>query len=254
MHKKLAGEILEKGNIYFLYRPKVAAMQTRKTPAKSLSGLQRFYLVLHPTRQKQFRLLLIGHKKLPEIENSHEKGWALVDKVVKSSSQLRKILEETGYQTKTRGERKQPAVRPAGEGIYCIFKDHNQTYFTYLLEFPKKPGKVQKALLIKSQAKYVLSVKNPKNTKRNAGKAVQFPDEFLKKFNTRQFIAADPTDFLNYEGAELLFIGASLTAKKQLGEKRIKKQESLKNADIFSDLKLWRNKHPIKPLIKGEWA
>jgi hypothetical protein len=47
--------------------------------------------------------------------------------------------------------------------------------------------------------------------------AAQFPKRLQQKFRGRRFAPLDPPDFLDYEGAQLVFIGAAENAKKELG-------------------------------------
>ncbi len=71
------------------------------------------------------------------------------------------------------------------------------------------------------------------------------------RFKDRRFIPLSPPEFLNYPGVELLLIGAHMeTDEVDLAPER----ESLNSADIFHELKLWRNQHTVKPLVQGHWA
>ena len=63
----------------------------------------------------------------------------------------------------------------------------------------------------------------------------------------------DPPDFLNYEGAELMFIGASEKPEQELGIVFKPDHETLHSADVFKDLKLPRE-IAREPLLEGEWA
>jgi len=53
-------EVLERGNIYFVFRPKV-----EHTSAEGLKDIQRFFLILSPYGEQRYRLIVIGRKKLP---------------------------------------------------------------------------------------------------------------------------------------------------------------------------------------------
>lgn len=68
-------QVLERGNIYFAYRPRV-----QEASAAGSEDAQRFFVVLIPHGKKRHRLIVIGRKKLPEI-NRHEKNWGFVQKV-----------------------------------------------------------------------------------------------------------------------------------------------------------------------------
>jgi hypothetical protein len=65
-------EILEQGNIYFLYRPKVRPKgedegEKGEATAEDIDDVQNFYLVLKP-QGGPFRLINVGRKRLPDIE------------------------------------------------------------------------------------------------------------------------------------------------------------------------------------------
>ena len=51
--------ILQSGNVYFFYRPKVE---------NSEKEIQRFFFVLHPQNQSKYQLLVVGKKHLPSEE------------------------------------------------------------------------------------------------------------------------------------------------------------------------------------------
>ena len=70
-------ETLEKGDIYFFYRPKV---ETEEVHGRA--EVQRFYMVLAPERpRRRYRLFVVGRKKLPEVipgrEHPERRNWAL---------------------------------------------------------------------------------------------------------------------------------------------------------------------------------
>jgi len=247
-------QILEQGDVYFFYRPRVEPEQkTEEAVVQKMEDIQRFYLVLHPEKAKEYRLILVGEKKLPTIESEYEKDWAMVDFVTTDRQELINELNEQTYSTRTRGERVLPAVRPIGEGVYCIVAHGRNTYFAYALELPAKRGEVQKTLEIEPQASYVVSVKNPDMPGKRSSREVDYPKTLKEKFKDLRFIPANPPELLNYEGAELLLIGARTNVAKELGVEIKKEQESINTADIFNDLKLWKKEHPISPLFKGQW-
>ena len=105
---------LERGNIYFFYRPRVDLENVR-----SLDDVQRLLFVLHVDGTHRLRELIIGTKHLPDPD-SHERAWAFVAQVTDRAEDLRAELRQRTYETKTRGERRQPPARPAGEGRYVI--------------------------------------------------------------------------------------------------------------------------------------
>jgi hypothetical protein len=55
--------VLEEGNIYFMYRPRV-----NEGDVQSIKDVQRFYLVLSPKGKKRYRLMVMLKKQLPDIK------------------------------------------------------------------------------------------------------------------------------------------------------------------------------------------
>jgi hypothetical protein len=100
-------EILERGDIYFLYRPRAGAEE-----AHGLKDVERFYIVLKPWRSREYRLIIVGRKRLPDPEE-HNRFWAFVYRVFKDMKELNEELGEQEYETKTHGVRNVAAVRPA---------------------------------------------------------------------------------------------------------------------------------------------
>ena len=63
----------------------------------------------------------------------------------------------------------------------------------------------------------------------------------------------NPPDFLDYEGAEILLVGARRNISAELGVELIPEYETEATAEIFNDLKLERSLHPLAPLFEGKW-
>ena len=107
--------ILEQGDIFFFYRPKV-----RSETVESIDDVRRFFVVLAPESKNIFRLLVIGKKSLPEIRKtkarSSERFWAQVGGIFYDSKKLGEDLTAEEF-------RKGDAARPVGEGKIC----HNRT-------------------------------------------------------------------------------------------------------------------------------
>lgn len=245
---------LEKGNIYFFYRPKIDV-------GEDISGsddMQNFYFVLSPESDNNYRLVIIGKENLPNF-SKNEKSWGFIKNSSTSKKQIREELESYSYETKTRGVRETPSARPCGEGVYRIVRHGNHTHFIYALELPEKPDKVQKELNIREQGNYIISVKNPdKGQPANAGlskdQKADFPKKLKELFEDKRFVPIDPPKFLNYDFAELMFIGVDKDVKKELGIDLNPEEESENKADIFKDLKIDKKEHPAEPLFEGEWT
>lgn len=169
----------------------------------SLEEVQRLLVVLHPWRGRQrLRLLVVGRKHLPEIDE-HNRFWGFVDTVVSRPQQLYEALRPRQYETKTRGERLQPAARPAAEGAYSIARHDDHTHLAYQLELPHRLGPPQHELDIEPEASYIVTVKNPQAPSPpgvglpGPGKA-KLPADLQERFHGRRFAPLDPPRFLDH--------------------------------------------------------
>jgi len=246
-------QVLEKGEIYFIYAPRV-----QEEKVTGLAGVERFYLVMHPFEKKLYRLIIVGHKKLPPLAQRGEAYWAFVEDVNPSAEAIENTFDPEKYKTATRGERYRGPGRPAGEGVYALAKHEKHEHLVYSLELPEKPGPVQKDLNIAKEASYILSVKNPEQpTPKGVGleeaQEAKYPKGLQQIFDTRRFISQDLPEFLNYSGTQILFIPAAQDYVKELGIRLQPEKETLETAEIFSDLKIEKPIHPIETLTKGKW-
>ena len=243
---------LEQGNIYFLYRPRLG-----KEAPEELSDIQRLYMVLSPEGKKRFRIAVIGRKKLPAPEaGGRDRYWGFIETVTGSPTAVKKEMGERSYRTKTRGERTEPAARPAGEGIYRLLAHGNHTHLVYALELPKQPGEAQEELGILDQASYIISVKNPaKGSPRQAGlsenRKAELPQSLQQIFGARRFADADPR-LLDHPGVEFLLIAAAHDVQDELDITLDTDEETRYSADIFKELQLEKGGKVIKPLFEGK--
>jgi len=107
---------LERGHIYFFYRPKVD-----RPSARGLADIRRLYVVMHPHQRRIYRLIIIAEKRLPDVTGRGDrKSWGFVEKVGRRPEDVEDDLDPETYVTRTRGERHLPAARPAGEGVYAL--------------------------------------------------------------------------------------------------------------------------------------
>lgn len=151
---------IERGHIYFFYRPKV-----QLKGARSLDEVQNFHMLLVPRPpqfsacgarnlkegedpdemevltpgadaiparepldqpKKHFRLITVGKKHLPNPKvggpgkGRKEMFWATVTVVGDDLTSLEQGLGERTYETKTRGLRHQESARLLGRGAYAI--------------------------------------------------------------------------------------------------------------------------------------
>ncbi|RPD65147.1 hypothetical protein L227DRAFT_591317 [Lentinus tigrinus ALCF2SS1-6] len=158
---------IERGHIYFFYRPKVELEE-----AHSLDDVQRFYMLLIPrppqfasgsdistsqengdedqemnliepgadavpeaepkgATKKRFRLLVLGKKALPDPEATgsgrHQVFWATITTIGEDLKKLEEGLGARTYETKTRGTRHQGSARLAARGAYAIVNSEART-------------------------------------------------------------------------------------------------------------------------------
>ncbi|RDX51857.1 hypothetical protein OH76DRAFT_1470623 [Lentinus brumalis] len=157
---------IERGHIYFFYRPKVELEE-----AHSLDDVQKFYMLLVPrppqfasssgtsanqadeedqemklieagadavpaaeptgSSKKHFRLLILGKKALPDPDakgsGRHQVFWATVSTVGDDLKKLEEGLGARTYETKTRGTRHQGPARLAARGAYAIVNSDART-------------------------------------------------------------------------------------------------------------------------------
>lgn len=248
--------VLEQGHIYFFFRPKV---EQQTEFMDSLEDVQRLFMILHPASREKYRLIVIARKRLPEVRNGPETMWGFVEKTFTDPKQLQEAFQKTFYETKTRGKRVQPAARPAGEGVYAIVKHDTHTHLAYILELPEKPAEVQDVLNIAKEGSYVFAIKNPlipspEGLGLSENQKAQFPPHLQEKFRDYRWMNVDPSQLLDYEHAELAFIGASQNVSKELGVDLETEKETEATAEIFNDLKLAKEAHPLQPLFTGKWA
>ena len=254
MARPSVARFLERGNIYFAYRPKVEAQA-----ARGFDDVQRFYVVLSPRGKASYRLIIIGQKRLPAVTGRGErKAWGFVEEVSSRPEDVEDQLDPRRYFTRTRGERQQPAARPAGEGVYAIARHNSHTHLAYVLELPVRPGEVQRALNIDEDGNYIVNVRNPKTpappgTGLDKGRRVaSFPKNLQMRFRGRRFIPLDPPDFLDHEGAEIVLIGARRSVA-ALGLRLEPRRETEATAEIFTELRMEKSLHPTGPLLEGKW-
>jgi len=256
-------DMLEYGDIYFFYRPKVGSEEVN-----SIDDVRRFFMIIAPEEGKQdgkkknlYRLFVIGKKSLPDIRKSEarasERYWARVGGIFEDPIELTKELLSDEF-------RKGDTARPVGEGKYAIVKHQNHGELAYILELPKDPGEAQKELGIEKEASYVISVINPKIPALagypSTEEPPKYPEEVLKELsNTENFIPlSNDTKLIDYKNAQIILIGAREgpdIIKKEIGveinyDKNYTQQSS--SADIFTKLKVRKEQVPIRPLLEGK--
>ena len=260
-------DILEYGDIYFFYRPKVGSQEI-----KSIDDVRRFFMVTAPeetttntnrsdekekTRSKYYRLFVIGKKSLPEIRKSEarssERFWARVGGIFERPEDLTKELLSDEF-------RKGDLARPVGEGKYAIVKHQDHSELAYILELPKEPGEAQKELGIEKEASYIVTVINPikpvPEGYPSADQSPQYPESVQQEFNENEdFVPLTRNlELINYQNAQIILIGAREgkdVIKKEIGIDIAEEPETNKSPDIFSKLKVRKEQIPVRPLMEG---
>ncbi|MCE8162670.1 MAG: hypothetical protein I3273_02145 [Candidatus Moeniiplasma glomeromycotorum] len=192
-------KILKSGSVYFFYRPKI----------EKRAEVQRFFLVLHSLPPDLYHLLIVGKKHLPaEKEGSY---FAFLETIKKDKNDLLRSFGEKSYSTATRGERVLPTARCLGVGKFLLVEHQNHTHLIYRLTAPQNIKSTQTEFNLQKEGDYLISVKNPQvSTSSGVGLGNQrravYPDWLQTKMANYRFIPLNPSDFLNYEGTELLLI------------------------------------------------
>jgi hypothetical protein len=240
---------LERGDIYFFYRPRVNVDEVR-----SLDDVQRLFLVLHVDGTHRLREIIVGTKHLPDPD-SHERAWAFVAQVSDRAEDIRAELRQRTYETKTRGEQRQPPARPVGEGRYLIADHDGHGHLAYVLEIPSDLGDAQRAMRIGREASYVVAVRNPDAPAPpgmgRAGRKLNLPEPLRNRFGGRRFAQLDTPEWLDHEGVELVIIGAAREPGRELGLELDPQAEQAHDADLFRDLRIRPGDLPLDPLRSG---
>ena len=148
-----------------------------------------------------------------------------------------------------------PAAHPAGEGVDVLIREGSSTYLARAIELPRLPGAVQKAFNMPEEASLAIAIANPE--KRAGPRMAQLSEEqqadyskmLQQEFRDRKFATEDPR-LLDYEGAEIVFIGARTNPEEAYGIGLQPEQESEGSADVFRQLRFVKSRHPVP---QGEW-
>jgi hypothetical protein len=275
-------EVLEKGDIFFFYRPKAKVIDDGSGgDVKSIEDIRRFFMVTATAanteneQQQQFdgtnsktpkegespryRLFVIGKKSLPEIRTTEarrsERYWAKVGGIFENPQELTGELLSDEF-------RKGDAARAVGEGEYAIVKHQDHAELAYVLEIPEEPGEAQRELGIEKEASYIVSIINPKVPVPagypSSEEPPNYPESILKEFGENEnFISlARDLRFINFQNAQMILVGAREgrdVIQKEFGIDIKEEKETVHSADIFSKLKIEKDKVPTKPLIEGKF-
>ena len=159
--------VLEKGIIYFFFRPRVNV-----DDPQSVKDIQRSYILLRPIPHGASlsdgpigdagtnRLLALPKKVLPT--SGRDRFMTFVEKAKVSFQTLKdEFLSSSEYATKTQGTRHVAAPTPVGEGVYAITSTGRESHLAYILTIPSEPGEVQKEMGLKDKGSFITSTRNP---------------------------------------------------------------------------------------------
>ncbi|KAK3430925.1 hypothetical protein EUGRSUZ_E02613 [Eucalyptus grandis] len=218
-------------------------------------------------KQALLRLIVMGKKSLPDPSKRSRPHWGFVEMVTTKIDDIKSALKAEEYDTSTRGHRHTAAARALGEGVYRILRHKSKgkkahTHLIYKLEFPPEDEKQepQESLNVEREGSFLIQIKNP--DQHGAGpsqfrglqskrKAV-FPAHLQGQFGQLRYSPADPPDFLNYEGCELLLISASDDIEGELGLEL--KAEGETDPSCSDLLETFGETAPVDALLRGTWV
>ncbi|KAJ5820117.1 hypothetical protein N7474_005708 [Penicillium riverlandense] len=221
----VSSNILEKGIIYFFFRPRVNVEDPH-----SVGDVARSFFVLRPTpkgaeldpsqgpvdRDARCRLMLLPKKKFPT--SAKERDMAFVEKAGQTMQQLHEnFIAGEKYQTSTRGERTVEEARPYAEGVYAITSTRRASHLAYILTIPAELGDIQENFGLRNKGSWIVQSKNPKfpgPSFAQLPKEPEYPEPVREKFGDLRWIPLEP-EFLDYPNAQLLMIGE---AQNELGK------------------------------------
>lgn len=233
------GPILERGALSVLYTPRVEHPQVL-----GLGDVQRFFLVLHPDRARDARLILVGRKRLPDGERA--RFWTAVDRIAPPDLLLGE-LAGAEYETKTLGTRYQPPARLAAAGRYALAGHGAHTHLRYALALPEALGPVHQALQIRRRGSYIAAVMNPERKRLGSRqRRAYYRPEIQARFRDRRFAPADP-ELLDVRDAELVLIS---TPKDQAGDLWAPPVDGL---ELLGTYGLPQTPALLRPALDGQW-
>ncbi|KAJ5372513.1 hypothetical protein N7517_004519 [Penicillium concentricum] len=213
----VSSNILEKGFIYFFFRPRVNV-----DDPQSIGDVARSFFVLRPTvlgaefdkgqgpvdKDASCRLMILPKKKFPTSPKERDMGF--VEKAGQSMQSLHeKFIAGTTYQTATRGERHTEDARPYAEGVYAITSTPRASHLAYILTIPAEVGDLQEDFGLQGRGSWIVQSKNPKFAGPPIGrlpKEPEFPPSVLEKFGDLRWAPLQP-EFLDYPNSQFLIIG-----------------------------------------------
>ncbi|KAL3739714.1 hypothetical protein ACJRO7_021045 [Eucalyptus globulus] len=223
-------------------------------------------------KQAQLRLTVRGKKSLPDRSKRSRPQWGFVEMITTKIDDIKSALSlslslSLSVRHFLEGTPPHAAARALGEGVYRMLRHKSgrkkaHTHLIYKLEFPPDDEKQepQESLNVDREGSFLIHIKNP--DQQGAGpsqfrglqskrKAV-FLARLQGKFGQLRYNLADPPDFLNCEGCELLLITASDDIEEELGSEL--KPEGEAYPSCFDLLKTFGETAPADALLSGSWV
>jgi hypothetical protein len=207
--------ILEKGVIYFFFRPRVNV-----DDPQDIKDVARSFLVMRPLPldaklgdgpigdEGNCRLLMLPKKVLPK--SARDRFITFVEKSKTSFAELKEtFLTGSEYQTKTQGTKHTAPVTPLAEGVYAITSTGRESHLAYIINIPAELGEVQTDFGLKQRGSFVVSVKNPEQPptgQQNVPPGPEYPQEIIDEFRGLRWKPVEPK-YLDYDHAQFLMIG-----------------------------------------------
>lgn len=208
MAKARALRMLEDGAVEIWLRPRV-----EHEIVEDADDVQRLLIVL---RSSHHRLITIGRKRLPD-PRERERFWGFVDVVSSDRGAIDAALREQRYRTITRGVRQLPAARRIASGTYAIAAHDGHTHLAWRLDDIDLDWRAE--FNVTRETNLIVTVFNAdpsawgEDPQRELFRdqihidvRTPFPPELQQQFGDRRFVQLDSTEWLDYEGAELVFI------------------------------------------------
>ncbi|KAJ5965508.1 hypothetical protein N7481_012222 [Penicillium waksmanii] len=210
----VSSNILEKGIIYFFFRPRVNVEDPH-----SVNDVARSFFVLRPTplgaeldegqgpldKDARCRLLMLPKKKFPTSPKERDMGF--VEKAGQTIQDLQEnFIASSTYQTATRGERTVEEARPYAEGVYALTSTKRATHLAYMLTIPSEPGEVQESFGLHRRGSWIVQSKNPKFPGPPPIRPVTQRAGLSCLFGDLRWVPLEP-EFIEYPNAQFLMIG-----------------------------------------------
>jgi hypothetical protein len=178
--------VLERGSIYFLFRP--APGDDAPSPAA-----EAFYIVLRPDDRQTYRVISLEPKRMPELAGGRRrKHLGTIENVAdRPNEELGKLV---------------------GKGLYALAWHGRHTHLAYALDEPDRVRNPQWLFGIERRAAYVMTVRRP-----DERRMLAMPEELRRLFDGHASINVDPAALLDREGIEILLVGTEEDVVEDLG-------------------------------------